>query len=885
MANLLTGDFEAAVQFATRQINGLLGTLHQNGAIESAVLKLLHSASLRIGDAPRRRPDFDILQDWLIEYQRARPGRGLRDVRAQLTAAAPPGAAKLLSDAFAGLDDIPVLEIPPDVIRGLAKVQVSTVSLSVPGGSSTEVVVQARLRAHYYPDQGTTDLPAPIHGDLRATFEVRRVQAGSVPRLLIKLSSDDSKTQFTGVPGSGLDAVEASRIGAEIRKAIRQSITMAPVDLPANFPFRDFKGLGSGQVLALPFQLSGAPAPASGAQGLNHSFVGSSGFAFAASKEHVIGRIDLEAIRQSIRQRSITITVNLLLGSISVTYRLRFSQGPTMTFKSGGIEISGRVEVETSNSVAPNGFVEFTQTVNLVLNAAGQPRLVRVGGPDVDESWFIPHGRAVNIVRSEIDAALSANNPGVRQMVTDGTDMLRRGLRTFDSAATVSLTGVEITPDGIIFRGDIGGGTRRAPVVRIAETHQGQAFTAFQSWIPAGRIDRLIWSWVEYSGLHASAFSGTEKSLTEHHRFILPKPPGVTNVSQICLRIEGTQVLPSGQEVSVSGGTTCRLPEFEFTVDSPPWWKPVTLPIWRPDLAPGAPLRDGIAGHVSVQTGTPTAQSPSTNTLVYFADWRAEKPLDALNRALDRVQSPSLMVIVVLPNGAFDSSRREFEARIGSPSRSGGPAIQFTEDHEGGWSGMFAVGKNPSAYLINAKREFVWKYEGELEPAVLMEALARHAPPPARSLPRRALELAVAPGDPAKDAMFEDDLGNQFALHRFQGRDMLLNFWQPWSAPCLAELSRLQRLHQSGKDTAFIVAFHGGTDSSAVNQVRKQLGLTFPLVHDSHQRIARLYGVRCWPTTVLVDAEGRVQQVQFGKEHSHGQAAGHEPPKQAEASA
>ena len=50
MANNLTGDFEAVVQLAVRQINGLLAALHQNGASDDAPLKLLHSASLRIGD-------------------------------------------------------------------------------------------------------------------------------------------------------------------------------------------------------------------------------------------------------------------------------------------------------------------------------------------------------------------------------------------------------------------------------------------------------------------------------------------------------------------------------------------------------------------------------------------------------------------------------------------------------------------------------------------------------------------------------------------------------------------------------------------------------------------------------------------------------------------
>jgi hypothetical protein len=98
MANPLTGDYEAALQIATRQINGLLGTLHQNGATADAVLQLPHSETLRITD--RQQPVTGGFEDWVIKFQRAGPGRGLRDTRAQLTATAPPGAARMLTEAF-----------------------------------------------------------------------------------------------------------------------------------------------------------------------------------------------------------------------------------------------------------------------------------------------------------------------------------------------------------------------------------------------------------------------------------------------------------------------------------------------------------------------------------------------------------------------------------------------------------------------------------------------------------------------------------------------------------------------------------------------------------------------------------------------------------------
>src|SRR5262249_6387675 len=191
---------------------------------------------------------------------------------------------------------------------------VSTVTITVPDGSSSEITVHAGIRAQYYPDSGTTDLPAPIHGDVHAAFEVRMIQIGPggsqregradfIPilhfRLVISPSSQDAKIQFTAAPGSGLSASDENALAVQVRKVLREDMVLLPVDLPPTFPFTVFKGLGSGpsQVIALPFQLSGAGAPASGVQPLTQLFIGSSGFAVAVSKDYVSGLIDLDAIR------------------------------------------------------------------------------------------------------------------------------------------------------------------------------------------------------------------------------------------------------------------------------------------------------------------------------------------------------------------------------------------------------------------------------------------------------------------------------------------------------------------------------------------------------------------------------------------------------------
>src|SRR6266704_3818648 len=105
MANNLTGAYEAVVQVAVRQINGLLASLHQNGVNDDAPLKLLHSASVRVGDR-RPKPGDGLVGDfgdWLRAYQMARGPVGLTDLQTHLTGMAPPGAARMMEDFFSKL--------------------------------------------------------------------------------------------------------------------------------------------------------------------------------------------------------------------------------------------------------------------------------------------------------------------------------------------------------------------------------------------------------------------------------------------------------------------------------------------------------------------------------------------------------------------------------------------------------------------------------------------------------------------------------------------------------------------------------------------------------------------------------------------------------------
>ena len=199
---------------------------------------------------------------------------------------------------------------------------------------------------------------------------------------------------------------------------------------------------------------------------------------------------------------------------------------------------------------------------------------------------------------------------------------------------------------------------RLAPVVDVRETADEMAVTALESWIPAGRINRFVWSWVEHSG--PFGWSGIVKTAALEHEFVLPKPPGVTNRSQVCLRIEGSVIEPNGAAFFLGAGSTCMVPVPEAIMHVPSWWDPVMVPLWRPGVAIDGVLSDAIAAHVSVQSDDPARAALSSNALVYFPD-AGDAPLAWLGEALKQIQrrGVSLVMFVVLPVGTLGARRRD----------------------------------------------------------------------------------------------------------------------------------------------------------------------------------------------------------------------------------
>lgn len=127
-------------------------------------------------------------------------------------------------------------------------------------------------------------------------------------------------------------------------------------------------------------------------------------------------------------------------------------------------------------------------------------------------------------------------------------------------------------------------------------------------------------------------------------------------------------------------------------------------------------------------------------------------------------------------------------------------------------------------------------------------------------VPDRISDGALAPGFQS-----ETPAGEPISLEALRGRPVVLNFWATWCGPCRVEMPALQRASERyAGDGLTILAVNAMEPADRVTGFMEELGLTFPAVLDPDGEILDLYGVRVFPTTIVVDAEGRIRAEHYG---------------------
>ncbi|MEG3619656.1 TlpA disulfide reductase family protein [Magnetovibrio sp. PR-2] len=111
------------------------------------------------------------------------------------------------------------------------------------------------------------------------------------------------------------------------------------------------------------------------------------------------------------------------------------------------------------------------------------------------------------------------------------------------------------------------------------------------------------------------------------------------------------------------------------------------------------------------------------------------------------------------------------------------------------------------------------------------------------------------------DVGFVDSVATQKNLHDYLGQPLLINFWGTWCPPCVKEIPSLDRLVSKLEAKGVHVLApawekRGGLDDvrafltkHRVNNLKAQI--------DADGQMAKAFSVHRFPSTVLVDAQGR----------------------------
>ena len=104
--------------------------------------------------------------------------------------------------------------------------------------------------------------------------------------------------------------------------------------------------------------------------------------------------------------------------------------------------------------------------------------------------------------------------------------------------------------------------------------------------------------------------------------------------------------------------------------------------------------------------------------------------------------------------------------------------------------------------------------------------------------------------------------GQTVNLDDYRGKNVLLTFWATWCAPCRFEMPALQDRYENTE--LIVLGINFDESEEAVSVFVEELALTFPILMDPGASIQKLYQVRGYPTSVMIDEDGVIQIVHIG---------------------
>ena len=120
----------------------------------------------------------------------------------------------------------------------------------------------------------------------------------------------------------------------------------------------------------------------------------------------------------------------------------------------------------------------------------------------------------------------------------------------------------------------------------------------------------------------------------------------------------------------------------------------------------------------------------------------------------------------------------------------------------------------------------------------------------------------LATGDVAPDFELTTLAGDTVKLSDYRGKTVMLNFWASWCPPCRSEMPHMENYYNANKDSGEVEILAVNMTKTEKNKEKSakefvdEYKLTFPILLDVDSDVMKMYQIKVYPTSYIINAEG-----------------------------
>lgn len=130
-------------------------------------------------------------------------------------------------------------------------------------------------------------------------------------------------------------------------------------------------------------------------------------------------------------------------------------------------------------------------------------------------------------------------------------------------------------------------------------------------------------------------------------------------------------------------------------------------------------------------------------------------------------------------------------------------------------------------------------------------------------------EMPVKTGDEAPDFTLKNLEGADFSLSDLKGKWVVLDFWGSWCRFCVADFPAMKEAYGKYHDRGLeVVSIDCGEPEENWKAAVERYKIPWINVYNpgkSKEGVSELYGVKAFPTKIVIDPEGKVALVFLGE--------------------